>query len=93
MRRRDERRLGRLGERPKAPHLAKKELAAGGRLKEKSLDRATDQRKYCLGARVSCEQLARGGSCLACDLTTGEGQVESRRWEDSKQASLNDDFR
>lgn len=53
MRRRDESLLVRAGTCERGFHLESKELAVVGRLKGKSLDRATDQRKYGFGARVS----------------------------------------
>lgn len=53
MRRREESLLGRAGMREKVFHLASSELGVGARLKGKNLDRATGQRKYGLGARVS----------------------------------------
>lgn len=53
MRRRYESLLGRAGTRERGFHLESSELAMRARLKGKNLDRATGQRKYGLGARVS----------------------------------------
>jgi hypothetical protein len=49
----DESLLGRGETRERGFQLDSNEPAVGGRLKGKSLDRATGQRKYGLGARIS----------------------------------------
>jgi hypothetical protein len=53
MRKRDESLLGRGETRERGFQLDSNELAVGGRLKGNSLDRATGQRKYGFGARIS----------------------------------------
>lgn len=68
MRRRDESLLGRPGARDRGFHLESKELAVGGCLKGKSLDRATGQRKYGLGARFFCSMEG-----LGLEMPHGEG--------------------
>jgi hypothetical protein len=69
MRRRDESLLGRGEARERGFHWDSNELAVGGRLKGDSLDRATGQRKYGFGARISrrVEGLVVGGASLRED--------------------------
>lgn len=78
MRRRDESLLGRGETRERGFQLDNNELAMGSRLKGNSLDRATGQRKYGFGARVSC----RVDGLLVVDASPREdflGAAESRR--------------
>jgi hypothetical protein len=73
MRKRDESLLGRGETRERGFQLDSNELAVGGRLKGNSLDRATGQRKYGFGARISrrVEGLLVGDASLRADSALG----------------------
>jgi hypothetical protein len=80
MRRRDESLLGRGETREGGFQLDSNELAVGARLEGNSLDRATGQRKYGLGARIS--RSVEGHWLVmppGSGLGLGIGAAESRR--------------